>query len=79
MLLISCPSCPNQRNWFCISLLLTIMVIGLLKPCTKKEVAVGLAKYDVYFKTRNVDVTSFQDKKCLEYISGIRNTIMRIF
>ncbi len=33
--LLSCPSCPNQRNWFCISFLLTIMVIGLRKPYTK--------------------------------------------
>jgi hypothetical protein len=42
-------------NWFLISLLLTV-AIGLQKPCTKTEVCAGLVMYDVYLKTRNVDV-----------------------
>jgi hypothetical protein len=38
----------NQRNWFRIFQLLTIMVIGLQKPYTKTEVIAGLVMYDVY-------------------------------
>jgi hypothetical protein len=41
-------SLPQSEKWDPYILFLTIMVIGLWKPCIKKAVGTGLELYDVY-------------------------------
>ncbi len=44
------------RIWFCISLFLIIMVIGLRKLYTKTAVGMDLVMFDVNLKIRNVEI-----------------------
>ncbi len=65
------PFLARSAKFVFMSLLLTTLVIGLQKPYTKTEVGMDFVMYDVYLKTRNVDVKSriklpeihFQDQK----------------
>ncbi len=69
-------SSPKSEKLVLYILLLTTVVIGLQKPYTKIEVGADLVMDYVYLKTLNVDVQC--RIKYLEYISRIRNTVMRI-